>query len=620
MLLTSRTRHMDDATRGIAALAAIISSDASGVKSSPRPSVEEGRPVNKADDGSQDDLAEDMPTSTEIDSPYKNLIKEKAVAFVSELKTMKKYHHGDGIKYEKLIGDLYRDYENEREEIGDYLAELGYAEVIISILKEKGSSKIEEIWSLTHYTYDNAWNYSDASEKFARSLAEAGAVKLMTLNLRHKLYLDNMQNEKAYHVLAASLSTLHNIARRTGVKHYNKKIKTAEVVMPLIKSDDELLKTLAMLILAHIVEEKENAKIIDETNTIKNIVNWIHIALKEESSRRFRGFTPWELTQGLAKLAVNDSNKRKILEEGVLDDLRAILRHTDPKEQASAAECIWTLAFDKSVRQAIIEFPDLVPALEELAKSTSSASSPQTSTAAAAAAPGGGPSLNSIVRKNVQGALWLIKGDNDPTSNTTRTHNAQGSKNHVFISYSWKAEYMFQLRKDYIPLMCQKRYRPDGWLGAILGAKLFYDFSGKYPYEKPLQGLLKELRGRGKSAHAGSIHSKPSVDEVDSSPFNHHAVTSSSGSAVGSSSLTPDDRNAVAEFVTMDEHHVKIWLVSQGLQRLTRAFSKVNGKYILQMKKMRETAPEYYYSSLERRFRMSRIDILSFNAALDSLG
>ncbi|CAL1530028.1 unnamed protein product, partial [Lymnaea stagnalis] len=63
-----------------------------------------------------------------------------------------------------------------------------------------------------------------------------------------------------------------------------------------------------------------------------------------------------------------------------------------------------------------------------------------------------------------------------------------------------EAEYTFQLRKDYIPLMMQKRFRPDGWLGAILGAKLFFDFTGKYPYEKPMQGLLKELRGRGKTA------------------------------------------------------------------------------------------------------------------------
>ncbi|GFR88272.1 hypothetical protein ElyMa_002513400 [Elysia marginata] len=294
------------------------------------------------------------------------------------------------------------------------------------------------------------------------------------------------------------------------------------------------------------------------TNTIKNIATWIHKALESKQKRRYRGFTPWELTQGLAKLAVNDSNKAKILEEGVLVDLTAMLRHNDPKEQATAAECIWTLAFDKNVRQAILEFPDLVPALEDLAKSTattttSSSSSSKLVQAAQAAVTEiaelySQPSPASLVRKNVQGALWLIKGDNDPSNNVGRPQSAQVTKNHIFISYSWnekelvkkihsslvaegyqtwidwermegstleamaqavensavvlvcmserykqspncrtEAEYMFQLRKDYIPLMCQKRYRPDGWLGAILGAKLFFDFSGKYPYEKPLQ-------------------------------------------------------------------------------------------------------------------------------------
>lgn len=60
-----------------------------------------------------------------------------------------------------------------------------------------------------------------------------------------------------------------------------------------------------------------------------------------------------------------------------------------------------------------------------------------------------------------------------------------------------EAEYTFQLKKDYIPLMLQKKYRPDGWLGFILGAKLYFDFSGKYPFDKSFTGLLKELRGRG---------------------------------------------------------------------------------------------------------------------------
>jgi hypothetical protein len=46
--------------------------------------------------------------------------------------------------------------------------------------------------------------------------------------------------------------------------------------------------------------------------------------------------------------------------------------------------------------------------------------------------------------------------------------------------------------------MVQKRYRPDGWLGFILGAKLYFDFSGKYPFDKPWNGLLKELKGMGR--------------------------------------------------------------------------------------------------------------------------
>ena len=39
----------------------------------------------------------------------------------------------------------------------------------------------------------------------------------------------------------------------------------------------------------------------------------------------------------------------------------------------------------------------------------------------------------------------------------------------------------------------QRGYRADGWLGFILGSKLFYDFSGKYPFEDRMSGLLKAL-------------------------------------------------------------------------------------------------------------------------------
>ncbi|KAK3690730.1 hypothetical protein RRG08_061170 [Elysia crispata] len=190
--------------------------------------------------GPQGGLAKGTPTRTEIDSRNKNLtfaqVKEKVALVVSELKAMDEYHHGDGMKYQKLIGDMYWDCTSDRTRIGDYLAELGYAEVTINMLKQMNSLGIfknDEIWFPTYYTYNTAWNYSDASEKLARSLAESGAVKLMTLNLGHKPYLDNMHSKNVFYVLKASLSTLHNIARCTGVKHYFKEIKTAEVSLLL---------------------------------------------------------------------------------------------------------------------------------------------------------------------------------------------------------------------------------------------------------------------------------------------------------------------------------------------------------------------------------------------------
>ena len=62
-----------------------------------------------------------------------------------------------------------------------------------------------------------------------------------------------------------------------------------------------------------------------------------------------------------------------------------------------------------------------------------------------------------------------------------------------------EAEYAFALQKPIIPLLMERHYKPDGWLGILRGSKLFFDFSGKYPYEKKLDELVKELGQRGRS-------------------------------------------------------------------------------------------------------------------------
>ncbi|XP_061166924.1 uncharacterized protein LOC133175816 [Saccostrea echinata] len=57
-----------------------------------------------------------------------------------------------------------------------------------------------------------------------------------------------------------------------------------------------------------------------------------------------------------------------------------------------------------------------------------------------------------------------------------------------------EAEYARQLKKDIIPCKMERGYKAKGWLGFILGSKLFFEFSGKYPFEQKIEELVREIR------------------------------------------------------------------------------------------------------------------------------
>ena len=83
----------------------------------------------------------------------------------------------------------------------------------------------------------------------------------------------------------------------------------------------------------------------------------------------------------------------QIIEEGAIPLFMKMLLHDDPREHSVTARCIWTLSFDKGVRQKLIDYESLVPTLEKLADSS-----------------------EKDVHKNASGALWILKGEIDPTS------------------------------------------------------------------------------------------------------------------------------------------------------------------------------------------------------------
>ena len=66
-----------------------------------------------------------------------------------------------------------------------------------------------------------------------------------------------------------------------------------------------------------------------------------------------------------------------------------------------------------------------------------------------------------------------------------------------------EAQYAFQQQKDMVPLMMVDGYRPNGWLGLIMGVRLWYGFYGSVlaseaAFEGKVDELSRELGGRGR--------------------------------------------------------------------------------------------------------------------------
>ena len=66
----------------------------------------------------------------------------------------------------------------------------------------------------------------------------------------------------------------------------------------------------------------------------------------------------------------------------------------------------------------------------------------------------------------------------------------------VYPSIS-EAEYTYKLQKTFIPLRLEYKYNPDGWLGIMVGTKLWFDFSVENKFEASLQGLIREIKSKG---------------------------------------------------------------------------------------------------------------------------
>ena len=149
--------------------------------------------------------------------------------------------------------------------------------------------------------------------------------------------------------------------------------------------------------------------------------------------------------------------------------------------------------------------------------------------------------------------------------------------------------------------MMQSNYRPDGWLGMIVGTKLWIDFQSKYVIEEGFRKLKRELRGRGKNAEEADGSVEPVVRPVEA-----NVVT------------TQPSVPAVSGWTNKE---VKQGLEEIGLDDVCREYiSEVNGETLIDLQQLRGECPEYFYKCLEQNLNLrNMVHVFKFRTELQKL-
>ncbi|XP_043933463.1 uncharacterized protein LOC122806805 [Protopterus annectens] len=526
--------------------------------------------------------------------------------------------------------------DKERENIADLLAKEGAAELLSNIIigfSNDGFFKSNAVWFPAYYALNTVWNFTDASLNFGKAVGNTELIKYLIGILNHEPYREKQDQKNVYYLLKASLGILHNVAKVPENRSQFRQNNGVNSISLYTKNEDELLKVVSILVLGYIIDENESELIMDESGAIEILVKLLQGALAAENGR-CHGYRADEIAEGLALIATCEKNKTEIYEAEAVPELMQMMESGSNSDKICALKVIWQLAFDESIRSELIEDENLMALIEKLSKSK-----------------------NQEIANTAQGARWVIeKRAEQKVNNKPETESKTAG--HVMISYNWdnqktminvknklqsagfkiwmdvedmagstlqamaeaveqatvvvigisakykespncrtEAEYSFQLQKKILPLMMEKNYKPDGWLGAILGAKLWIDFTSKQSFEDSINHLIKELGSVIKPAQAGSDGPITASTHVP---------------------LSSKISKSVVQQWTKEE--VKNWLMENKLEAVVNIFADYDGQLLCSLHHLRTEAPDFFFNCLKREMGFnSMTDILHFIYAMEKL-
>ena len=531
---------------------------------------------------------------------------------------------------------------------------------------------------------------SDCSELAGIQLCQRGIVKIAVDLLGQTEIIARMTESRvAALIISCSLCVCHNLAKIREFRYLYNESNAIDVLTNFLSEDSAQMKLRmsALCTLSYILSDDDASKLSDNYNIIPALVSALRKAL-EANTKRYLGYSVEELVVALSNLAVNDENKVKLVDEKVLP-LLVLTLELKELEQEPAISCLWQLSFREDVRLQIVEEPNCIDLIRKISKDDQNGK-------------------DKLANKAKSALEFICKGTQGLGTDNVSTETG-ADQGHIFISYNWKyqetvlkirqllidngykvwidvdqmhgstleamaravenasvvlicysesykmsnmcrteAEYTFRLQKPFIPVNMEYRYQSDGWLGIIIGARLYVDFSlKKHPLDVVSGRLLREMDARLKGS--------PEVVEMMANPVakpkkpskKTAALTSTSAKSSFDDATCPhcqelsskvDQCLKMIETLTFaitnngqgqqeesekiclnwSESDVKEWLDAKvGLSpSLLPGF---DGRSLCGLITMKQSAPEIYYQSVLQLCANSLNDVTRFTVALEQL-
>ena len=358
-------------------------------------------------------------------------------------------------------------------------------------------------------------NFSDFHQGFCSACADAGVISMCfeiikQIDDAHSNWEEEHEDSRqlAAAIIKSAIAILHNISRR--LRNRELFADREETLVDFAKKKVRTIAASSLLTLAYLVDENTNHLILADKRLLTFIITLLDEAWQSKD-RRSSGYSVKELAEGLRHLAIKDLNKNILGQNGVVPVLISVIKTSkEDEEKGCATRVLWMLAFDDSNKEAIRQKEEgAMDILQQLQHSE-----------------------NPQVQRAAAGALWELEG-----KTVRHSERIESTGNHVMISYQWdsqkvlvelknrlrasgyrvwmdleqiggstldamakavenssvvlvcvserykespncraEAKYAFQLRKEIIPLMMQRNYMPDGWLGIIVGETFRHDF------------------------------------------------------------------------------------------------------------------------------------------------